>query len=249
MHRVFSPGNDMVIIIGRGHSGTRVISQLLYNNGFVTGQINSCYDLIPPEEMYCAAKLFSNKVRLVGDYEWDFNVGKVSLMFEKLVNMYLNCLKEQSGARYFKLPETTLCYPWIVNMFPHAKFIHWIRDPRDLGEHLTDDFHRWRMPVPHRLLQPWLEKGIESTRIWSAISCKYQWDIVENTPRPKTFLRIRYEDFCTNQQAELHRLEEYLGQELNPVKVRKDRIGKWKKDEDHYEFPFWSSMLKQAGYF
>ena len=242
------PGNDMAIIIGRGHSGTRVISQLLYNNGYATGPINPCYDLVPPEEMYCAAKLFGERVRLVGDYEWDFHAGRIAPMFQRLVRMYLSCLENKGESRYFKLPETTLCYPWIVKMFPDAKFIHWIRDPRDLGGHLTDDFPRWRMPVPNRLIQPWLDRGVEAARIRSAIGCKYLWDIVEETPRPRSFLRIRYEDFCTNQKAELQRLEEYLGRPLKPVGVHSNSVGKWKKDDNHFEFPFWSGMLERGGY-
>ncbi len=198
--------------------------------------------------MYCAAKLFGEKVRMAVDYEWDFNVGGPSSMFARLVEMYLSCLQGEPELRYFKLPETTLCYPWIVKMHPDARFIHWIRDPRDCGSHLTDDFQRWRMLVPDRLIRPWLDQGVEATRIRSAISCKYQWDVVENSPRPNNFLRVRYEDFCTDQKGELQRLEEYLGRPLKPVGTHTQSIGRWKKDERHFEFPFWSDMLERGGY-
>ena len=239
----------MIIVIGRGHSGTRVISQLLYHNGYKTGQVNKSYDLIPPEEMYCAAKLFGERVKSVGDYEWDFKVGNVTPLFQKLVKMYLRQLIRHDGPKYFKLPETTLCYPWMVKMFPNAKFIHWIRDPRDFGWHLTDNFSRWRMPVPHRLVKQWTDQGVKSDRVHAAVSCKYQWDIVENSPRPKHFIRIRYEDFCTKQPQELGRLREFLQADLSPVAVRTSSIGKWEKDEEHFEFPFWKSMLARGGYF
>jgi hypothetical protein len=240
--------SDLVIIIGRGHSGTRVIGRLLYENGYVTGQINSCYDMIPPEEMYCAAKFFGEKVRLADRYEWDFNVGETTLVFKELIMMYLSCLDGTSGPRYFKLPETTLCYPWIVQMLPRAQFIHWVRDPRDAGAHLTDDFRRWKIPVPPDLIQPWLDMGVEPAAVRTAISCKYQWDLVESTPRPENFLRIRYEDFCADQPAELRRLEAYLGRQLQPVGVHTASIGRWRKVASHFEFPFLSGMLERGGY-
>jgi len=41
----------------------------------------------------------------------------------------------------WKIPETTLVFPWIRRIFPEIRYIFWVRDPRDsiLGGHLTDD--------------------------------------------------------------------------------------------------------------
>ena len=35
-------------------------------------------------------------------------------------------LADKSTRRGWKIPETTLAYPWIIRMFPDIKYIHWI---------------------------------------------------------------------------------------------------------------------------
>ena len=77
--------------------------------------------------------------------EWDFDAlhsVDIDPEFEDLIGEYLaDVLKDGSKHRGWKLPETTLIYPWIVRLFPEIKYIHWIRDPRDsiIGRHRTDD--------------------------------------------------------------------------------------------------------------
>ena len=47
----------MVTVIGRGHSGTRAISNTLSESGFYMGEpLNGSWDLVPPEKMYEAAR-------------------------------------------------------------------------------------------------------------------------------------------------------------------------------------------------
>ena len=52
--------------------------------------------------------------------------------FEQLIRSYLGVVLESPAPhRGWKIPETTLVYPWILRMFPDVKYIFWIRDPRD----------------------------------------------------------------------------------------------------------------------
>jgi hypothetical protein len=49
----------MVTIIGRGHSGTRAISHTLSASGVYMGEpLNNSGDLIPPQDMYDACRIF-----------------------------------------------------------------------------------------------------------------------------------------------------------------------------------------------
>ena len=60
--------------------------------------------------------------------------------FEHLVQDYLSdVLSVQNGNRGWKLPETTLAFPWIARMFPDARYLYLVRDPRDciINGHLT----------------------------------------------------------------------------------------------------------------
>ena len=64
----------MITIIGRGHSGTRAISHTLYASGVYMGAtLNPSGDLIPPEDMYDACRVFGQYVKWNGGLSWDFN--------------------------------------------------------------------------------------------------------------------------------------------------------------------------------
>ena len=82
--------------------------------------------------------------------------------------------------RGWKLPETTLIYPWIVKMFPEADYVFWVRDPRDsiLGAHMTDDLTNFGASYEK-------PRSMTKTLMMRAISWKYQRDIVRATPSPK----------------------------------------------------------------
>jgi hypothetical protein len=238
----------MIIIIGRGHSGTRVISNLLYSNGYFTGELNKSFDMVPPSMMYSAVQYYGEQVQRMGKFRWKFPQGEPPQAFKQLVKLYLKPIIKSDKEKYFKLPETTLCYPWIVKMFPNAHYIHWIRNPNSFGKHLSDNFSRWNIPVSDNSISYYTEIGIKEERIKAAISCKYQWDIVESIVKPKRFIRIRYEDFCLNQNLEIKKLENFLNKSLTSVEVKTDSVYKWRNDPNHFNFPFLKEMIDGGGY-
>ncbi|MDE0231301.1 MAG: hypothetical protein OXN93_03360, partial [bacterium] len=107
--------------------------------------INASGDKVPPHDLYDACRIFAKYVRWTGGTSWDFSevLGMdLDPEFVEKVETYLGDVLENSAPfRGWKLPETTLIYPWIVRMYPDIRYIHWIRDPRDgiLAPHRTDD--------------------------------------------------------------------------------------------------------------
>ena len=101
-------------------------------------------------------------------------------------------LADKSTHRGWKIPETTLAYPWIIRMFPDIKYIHWIRDPRDciLGGHKTDDLRDFGIDYP-------LTDDVRKRR---AISWLYQYELMKSTPKPKNYIVVRFEDFILKQE-------------------------------------------------
>lgn len=54
----------MIIIIGRGHSGTRAISQTLYASGVYMGRLfNRSADLVASDRLYQACRVAAEYVR------------------------------------------------------------------------------------------------------------------------------------------------------------------------------------------
>ncbi len=235
----------LVTVIGRGHSGTRAISNTLSDSGIYMGTpLNKSWDLIPPEKMYEACRIFGNFVEYKGNLNWDFS--RVLSMqpdkeFVRLIEEYLgSVLNSDAENKGWKIPETTLCYPWILKMFPEIYCIHWVRDPRDciLGSHVTDDLREFN--IDYTLT--------DDPREMRAISWKYQRELMKATPEPEKLIKIRFEDMVFEQDKTLKRLEDFLGMPMAKIPMRTDSVGRYKTAEGKYMFDFFADDIKECGY-
>jgi len=236
---------SLITIIGRGHSGTRAISHTLYASGVYMGSsINPSGDKIPPQKMYDACRVLAQYVDWEGGLSWNFSrlfSEEIPNEFTDLISDYLqDVLNNKSEHKGWKIPETTLIYPWIQRMFPDIKYIHWVRDPRDgiLSGHKTDDLRDFG-------IQYELTDDIRKRR---AISWYYQYQLMEATPEPKNWIKIRFEDFVLHQEETLEKLEAFLGFPLGRIIVRKAPVERWKQDANHQELDFLQNALKENGY-
>ena len=235
----------IVTVIGRGHSGTRAMSHTLTASGFFMGEpLNKSGDLLPPEKMYDACRVFAKYVEYKGGMEWDFS--KVLAMdptpeFKRLIEDYLvTVLESESELKGWKIPETTLVYPWILKMFPDIKYIHWVRDPRDciLSDHLTDDLEAFGIKYDKT----------ENIRRNRAISWLYQRELVRATPAAKNMIHIRFEDLVFEQKATLERIGAFLGVPLAEIEMRPDSVGRYKTDGGEHMFDFFKADMKECHY-
>ncbi len=235
----------MVTIIGRGHSGTRAISHTLSQAGVFMGEpLNVAGDLLPPDAMYEACRVMARNVRHLDGLRWDFSAlhdMPIPDEFTRLMETYLkSVLESKSEHRGWKIPETTLVYPWIKRMFPEMKYIFWVRNPRDciIGAHLTDDMARFGINYP----------PTEDPREQRAFSWFYQYEIMRAVPRPANSIQIRFEDFVLRQDETLKKLESFLGIPLPRIPVRPDSLDRWKNDEAKNYFPFFAPAMKEHSY-
>jgi hypothetical protein len=235
----------LITVIGRGHSGTRAISHTLYtSNVYMGSMLNASGDLLPPQAMYEACRVLARYVRWQGDLKWDFSAlhtMDIPTEFTDLLHEYLkSVLKDDSAYRGWKIPETTLIYPWLVRLYPEIFYIFWVRNPRDciLGHHLTDDLADFGVEYPQT----------DDLRLRRAISWKYQYDIVKATPRPDKWIEVRFEDFALKQEDTLKRLENFLGIPLSRIIMRPDSIDRWKTDSGVNYFDFHAPMMREYGY-
>ncbi len=207
-------------------------------------ELNGSGDLVPAEDLYESCRVMARHVKYLGNLKWDFSKlhsMEIDPEFKRLVNSYLrSVIGSDADRKGWKLPETTLIYPWIVRMFPDIRYIFWIRDPRDsiVGGHLTDDLAKFGVQYDHT----------EDERERRAISWKYQAEIYKATPRPKHLLEIRFEDFVLRQDETLRRLEDYLGFPMSKIPVRPESIGRWKEDDGHHDFKFFQKEIDAYGY-
>jgi hypothetical protein len=236
----------LITVIGRGHSGTRAISHTLSASGVYMGEpLNESGDLLPPQDMYEACRVMARHVKHLGGMRWDFSAlhrMPIDPEFERLIRRYLaTVLGSAAPWRGWKIPETTLVYPWIVRMFPDIRYIFWVRDPRDsiLGGHLTDDLADFGIPY----------EPTDDLAQRRAVSWKYQSEIFKATPRPRHMIEVRFEDFVTDQEATLKRLEAYLGCPMARIPVRPESVGRWRtqRHADH-AFDLFAAEIASYGY-
>ena len=238
---------SLITIIGRGHSGTRAMSHTLSASGVFMGEpLNNSGDLLPPEDMYDACRVLAPHVRWLGGLEWDWSrlhEIPIPAEFARLIESYLKTVRASTAEhKGWKIPETTLVWPWIVRMFsaPDTKYIFWIRDPRDsiLGQHLTDDLRDFGIPYP----------PTDDVRLRRAISWKYQYDLVKATPRPRHWIEVRFEDFVLRQDETLARLQEFLGIKLAKIPVKPEAVGRYRRDPQAPYFDFLTPAMREYGY-
>lgn len=236
---------SLITIIGRGHGGTRAMSQTLVDSGVFMGEpLNDSYDLVPPEAMYEACRVMARHVKWYGEFKWDWSqihTMDIPADFTGLMSTYLSSVHSSPAAdKGWKIPETTLVFPWIIRMFPEAKYIFWIRDPRDsiLGGHVTDDLSRFN--IPYELA--------DDERRRRAISWRYQFDLVKATPKPQHWIEVRFEDFVLKQDETLARLEDFLGMKLAKIPVRPEAVGRWRTAEGPHTFDFFEPAMVEYGY-
>ena len=232
---------SLITVIGRGHSGTRVISHTLYASGVYMGsQLNPSGDKIPPQAMYDACNVMAKYIKWKGGLSWDFAplfTMPIDSEFKRHINTYLaDVLDKKVTHKGWKIPETTLVYPWITRMFPEIKFIHWIRDPRDciIRKHMTDNLRKFGVKYPHT----------DDVYEMRAISWLYQYQLMEVTPKPKHVIRIYFEDFVVKQEETLKRLEAFLGIPLSRVIVRPEEVARWKTEIVPSTLPY--ELLRKA---
>ncbi len=236
---------SLITVIGRGHSGTRAMSHTLSESGvFMGAPLNESGDLIPPEAMYDACRVAAKYIEWKGDLSWDWSklhTMEIPKEFTDLLDSFLVSVRESSSEhKGWKIPETTLVFPWIRRVYPDAKYIFWIRNPRDciLGAHVTDSLLDFHIQYPMT----------DDERLRRAISWKYQYDLVKATPRPAQWIEVKFEDFVLDQDKTLERLEDFLGIKLAKIPVRPEAVGRWKKDEGTNYFDFFEPAMREYGY-
>ena len=221
------------------------MSHTLSASGVYMGEpLNVSGDLLPPQDMYDACRVLAPHVRWLGDLTWDWSQLRampIPADFTRLIESYLKTVRASAAEhRGWKIPETTLVYPWIARIFPDIKYIFWIRDPRDciLGRHVTDDMRKFGVQYP-------LTDDLHEQR---AISWKYQYDLVRATPRPKHWIEVRFEDFVLRQDETLARLEEFLGIKLAKIPVKPEAVGRYLSDPSAKCFDFFEPAMREYGY-
>ena len=235
----------MIIVIGKGHSGTRLIGQTLHDSGVNLGKINEAFDTVTQfaRPIYRACREIGSHVDYLGNNEWDFKRVWDNPPTDDFITLIKHYIGDIQG---FKIPEATLCYPWLIKMYEDAKFIYWVRDPRDVIGREYCIFNDKDFGVPWEYHN---YRGDNNLSYRLAVSCKYYDDIVIKTEKPKNFHIVYFEDFVLNQDRELKKLSQFLKMNLKRVPVDITKVNVFRKYEGHdFMNHVFKSVMENHGY-
>jgi hypothetical protein len=223
-----------VVVMGRGHSGTRIVAWALVELGIRMGTIKAkatgdCQDRRFTGTIKKLARRTLHLAATATPNQRDLHT------FQKAVHKYLDWMGDISPAWGWKFPETYLIGNIVEATFPDARYIHMIRDGRDLAfkMHLTDD--------PNRGLGRALLKHLNAVDKPDYFQAALSWDFqvrrfstlaAELGDRLHT---LTFEALCRNPIGEMEKIasfldvpmtndcRNYLKDEVNPTKVAQFR--------------------------
>lgn len=206
-------------IVGSGRSGSTLLRMMLASHSRLT---------IPPETWYLIPLLQQFRIDrelnaseieraisiITSHYRWpDMKLDAQDFRREaaRLPNPYLRDLVEivyrthmqaEGKARWGdKTPAYIEILPQLAKMYPNSKFIHLVRDGRDVAKSFqaTDWVGRWLH---------------ENTREWTrTLECYWRWVRSEFRDR---ILQIRYEDLVLHTEGTLQTVCRFIGEEFEP---------------------------------
>lgn len=217
-----------IVVGGSGHSGTRIFNEILTLGGVFTG-VRYLTKWPDSEDL----KIINLLSRWVQPYvNGDLDEGELDEMrraFSSKLRLYFPLRGIPWG---FKNPRTMLLLPFLNEMFPDMKFVHVLRDGRDisLGNEFagknrnTDAFlteEERHLPSEEKMILFW---GRSNQR-----SMDYGLQHM-----PGRYLQMRWEELCMNPVTKARDLLEFAG--CHDVDARKiariikkpSSIGRWK---------------------
>jgi sulfotransferase family protein len=200
-----------VVLLGRGHSGTRVLAWMCVHLGVKLGTSSPHVEGDPDDVT------FTNKIKALAAHNLDVtspaDVREHALRrFKAAVSKYYAGLGNPSGMWGWKFPETYLIAPYVARTFPRARYLHLVRDGRDIAfkSHLTDNpRHRVGKAVLSACHALELPDHLRAAASWA-----YQvdrFDAFRDHLPASSVLDMRFEDLCTSPAESAERLSAFLG--------------------------------------
>ncbi len=252
---------EPVVVVGRGHSGTRVVAWMVQYLGIdLDAQMSIGPSGDPVDQSLrhhlrvTAERSIRRQPTASPDLLSRWRIRRA--LSSHLQRRRIVPLTDNWG---WKFPESYLTGPAIVDTFPRARFVHLIRDGRDVAfkRHLTD-------VTDHRLARRILRESghlgaphhLQAAASWA--SQVERFEAFAATLPAGRVLTIRYEELVTEPEAQLGLLSEFLNLSLTDEAQRYARSSVSQRDlqshlsQDEFEVreveALIAETLKRTGY-
>lgn len=227
-----------IVLMGRGHSGTRVLAWICAHLGI---RLGTAEDLATgdAEDRRFTDAVKSLTARNLGVVRPGDVKRRDLEIFRREVFGYLERLPPPKQAWGWKFPETYLLAPYVERTFPKAIYLHLVRDGRDIAfkQHLTDNPRR---KLGRRILASQQTLGAPRY-IQAASSWAYQVDrfdtFRQDVPAERIF-DVRFEDLCRHPAPTVEALTKALGVEMTPAceryiatEIRPEKVAQHREED------------------
>lgn len=223
LHAAASGLDGPVVIFNKSHSGSRMLAELVAAGGvFLGAHVNESWDSLPLLELVSALVR-----QYYPDYGplWDPSLpGDAALakLAVRVFEKHLEGFAPQAGRPWgWKLCETVYILPVLDYCFPRARYVHLIRDGRDVAfcDHRAPDDPFWRKvyfnterirTFQGRRLTP------QAYRRQSPFYNALHWMNSVTVGRHfgmmlrERYLEVRYEDLCTGFETAARRVLDFI---------------------------------------
>jgi hypothetical protein len=214
-----------IVVFNKSHSGSRVLAELLRGQGiFMGARLNDSLDALPFVPLV---------ERVVLDHYPDFRrlwcdpelPADIQHLLAQALDAHL--AGHPRGAPWgWKLCETTYILPLLATIFPDARFIHLIRDGRDVAfsDHVAPELPFWRkIYFATDAVRSWRGMHLDhaSYERHSHLFNATHWQESIRLGRAygamlgPSYHEVRYEHLCADPVAEGRALLAWLGREVD----------------------------------
>ena len=240
MTETSTPLSSAPVIIGAtGGSGTRVVARIARRAGYRLGT-----NLNPAEDALDFAPFYD---KWVNRYVGAERRGELlpALVAERMANDFEVALQQHAsrletasdsgvGGWGWKTPRSIYLLPFFHSRFPGMKFIHVVRDGRDMVFSKNQNQLRKHGTAFLTLSERWFESlPIRSMLLWHRVNLRAA--AYAETHLEGTYLLIRFEDLCHSPTATTQRLLRFLDCDLDAAEIARVEIappasiGRWRK--------------------
>ena len=227
--------NSAPLVIGAtGGSGTRVIARIAKLAGYNLGtNLNSSEDAL---ELYSFHDTWINpfvSAQRSGHTLTPWQSARMKEDFYAALARHIPDAERRGALWGWKAPRSIYLLPFLHAECPHLKFIHLLRDGRDMA--LSRNQNQFRkhgeavLSFSERLFRSTAER---SMLLWERVNLRAA-DLGESH-MPDHYLRLRFEDLCADPLETTARIINFLEAAIDPGPIAKSEInppkslGRWR---------------------